>query len=224
MEKYRGLIISIYCIAWKIINLVLLQEKSPTVPSCLVLGHYIKWLLIRAGWQSDQVGLTSFNSRVQNWGDPLKGRGNQGPTRSKALQATREKQRNQAESQVVPGAGVVGWRRVMESHSLCSGGQTEPALAPAGFWCSSSMAKIRLRFTCHVGQYQCSYLFSLLSMQRSASVLETYLQQSYNGAVCLVFKAFLSLFFIYFIAPLILPCSVDLVWAEISLQLEGLVE
>lgn len=80
-----------------------------------------------------------------------------------------------------------------------------------------------MRFTCLVGQYQCSYLFSL-SMQRSASVLETYLQQSYNGAVCLVCKAFLSLFFIYFIAPLILPCSVDLVWAEISLQLEGLVE
>lgn len=224
MEKYCGLIISIYCIARKIINLVLLQEISPTVPSCLVLGHYIKRLLIHAGWQSDQVGLTSFKSRVQNWGDPLKGRGNQGHTRSKALQATREKQRNQAESQVVPGPGVVGWRGVMKSHSLYSGGQTQTALVPAGFWCSSSMRKIRMRFTCLVGQYQCSYLFSLLSMQRSASVLETYLQRSYNGAVCLVFKAFLSLFFVYCIAPLILPCSVDLVWAEISLQLEGLVE
>lgn len=118
MEKYCGLINSIYCIARKIINLVLLQEKSPTVPSCLVQGHYIKRLLIHAGWQWGQVGLTSLNSRVQNWGDPLKGRGNQGHTRSKA---TREKQRNQAESQAVPGPGVVGWRRVMKSPSLYSG-------------------------------------------------------------------------------------------------------
>lgn len=137
MEKYCKLIISIYCIAWNTINQVLLQEKSLiTVPGPLMLGHYLKLLLIHAGWQPDQVSLTSFNSRVQNWADSFKGRGNQGHTKSKAPQATREKQENHAESQVVPEPEVMGWRHMVKSHSLCSGGQTGTALVPAGFsWC-----------------------------------------------------------------------------------------
>lgn len=87
----------------------------------------------------------------------------------------------------MPEPEVMGWRHAVKSHSLCSGGQTETALIPAGFWCSSSMRKIRLRFTYHVGQYQCSYLFSVINMQRSTSVLVNYLQQSYDGAICLLF-------------------------------------
>ena len=131
--------------------------------------------------------LLAFNSRVQNWGLSLKGRGNQGHTKSKALQATREKQQNQTESQVVPEPEVMERRHVMKSRSLCSGGQIETALVPAGFWCSSSMRKIILGFACHVGQYQCSYLFSVVNMQRSTSVLVNYLQQSYDDAICLLF-------------------------------------
>lgn len=103
--------------------------------------------------------------------------------------------------------------------------QTETALVPADFWCSSSVRKIRLRFTCHVVQYQCSYLFSVLNKQRSTSVLVNYLQQSNDGTICLLFlKLFFPFSFIYITASLILPCSVDLAWAEISLQLEELVK
>lgn len=85
------------------------------------------------------------------------------------------------------------------------------------------MRKVRLRIICHIGQYLCSYIFSVINMQRTTSVLVNYLELWWYNLFS-VFKAFLSLSSIYIITPVILLCSVDFVCAEFSLQLAGLVQ
>lgn len=85
------------------------------------------------------------------------------------------------------------------------------------------MRKIRLRITCHIGQYLCSYIFSVINMQRTTTVLVNYLELWWYNLFS-VFKAFLSLSSVYIITTVILLCSVDFVCAEFSLQLAGLVQ
>lgn len=88
-------------------------------------------------WLWDQLGLTQESTQTPS----LKGSRIQ-VTKSKTLQTTAE---NQAKSQAVQ-EPVMGWRHMVKSPSLCPRCQSETASVPSGFWCSSSLRKMRLRF------------------------------------------------------------------------------
>lgn len=109
-------------------------------------------------WQSDQLGVTQESTLTQILS--LKGSRNQ-VTKSKTLQATTE---NQAESQVVQ-EPAMGRRHMVKSPSFCPRCQSEAALVASGFWCSSPMRKMRLKFLPAMQANQCPFLCSVVNMR-----------------------------------------------------------